>query len=162
MTAASTSIQGNNALSGKKVFSVSVDLLAGSDVLVGVTSIGGNTNIPGFDGNNSFGYYNSAGNIWLNGVNVANGAVYAQSDVVGIAIDIPNALAWVTTDGTNYFGSTGPLTAAQVASGTSGISISAVIATGTLFPVVGEDVTGNTMTLQTTYPYTIPSGFSQY
>jgi hypothetical protein len=162
ITGASAGIQANTALTGKKVFSAHFDVLGGSDAILGIATIGGNTNIPGFDGNRSFGYYSSVGNIWLNSVNVANGVAWPiAGNQAGVAIDVPNSLAWVTMDGTNYYGSTGPLTATQVAAGTSGLSISVITAIGTIFPAVGSDAAGNQLTLQA-YPWTIPSGFSQY
>lgn len=161
MTANSVSIQANRALVGKKVFSVSFDISGGNDAIVGVTSIGGNTNIPGFDGNRSFGYY-SSGAVWLNSATVVSPPAFIQAAQVGIAIDVTNSLAWVTMDGTNYYGSIGPLTVVQVAAGISGLNIAAITATGTLFAAVAEDVIGNQMTLQTAYPYIIPIGFTQY
>lgn len=162
MTAGSDTVRADTALAGKKVFSIIFDVAAGGDVVVGITTVGGNTNILGFDGNRSFGYFSQAA-VWLNSINVVtNPGWNVQGTQVGIAIDVPNSLAWTTIDGTNYYGSTGPLTAAQVASGTSGLSISAITGTGTIYAAVSEDVANNQMTLQTAYPYAIPSGFSQY
>lgn len=163
MTSGAVSIQADTVLSGKIVFSATYDVAAGSDAGIGVTTIGSNTGVLGFDGNLSFGYYSSSP-MWINSVNIANGASWVAGGgiPVGVAVDVTAALAWVTVDGTNYYGSTGPLTASQVSAGTSGANISAVKATGSMCAAVATQTSGNQMTLQTAYPWTIPSGFSQY
>lgn len=159
------SVATNTAVSGKKVFAVTVSTqIAASHAGVGLVTIGSNSGVIGFDGTRSIGYF-SNGSMFLNSVAVlAAGSIptFTVGDSVGVVIDEAAGLMWVTKDGTNFYGSsTTARTKAEVEAGTGGRDISTVKANGSLYGAVGFLGTfAGSFTLLTAWPWTTPTGYT--
>jgi lysophospholipase L1-like esterase len=160
--AGSSTARTDTAITGKKVFAAQAVSRNGVFLDIGIVTASGNTDSLGFGAAaNGIGYYDN-NSVFSAGSNIASGsASYTVGALVGVVVDQTGNKLWFTQDGTNYYGTTGPLTAAQVAAGTSGINISTVTALGTIYGAVGgRSASGNGWTLQTSFPWTIPSGFT--
>jgi hypothetical protein len=147
------------ALTGKKVFAARLDANPGNFACIGI-GVAPGFNAIGFDGLNSVAnYFNS--NIFLNSAAVGGGMpAWGLGSTEGVFFDAVAKLIWFTSDGTNWYGSTGPLTIGQVNSGVSGVS-TATLTAGTLFPLIGSfGMAGHVWTL-VNFPWTLPSGASQ-
>lgn len=157
----------SGVVTGKRLLAASMDTVSAASGFVGIgVASGSMTNGLGFGSTNGeagFGYYNN-GSSWKSGGQVTSPPSFTTGDKVGIVIDQTNALAWVTKDGVNFYGSSSTVrSAADVAAGTGGVSISATKALGNIYAATGAagGKAGSVATL-ITWPsgWSVPSGFS--
>jgi hypothetical protein len=161
-----TTVIGSSPITGKKVFSIVFDADPNSgNAAIGLGNATGNTGGLGLDaGSKSIGYLDNGGLVQSNAGAGANAAVYGRLSTPAIIIDEPNAKVWVTMDGINFYGGTGPLTRAQVEAGTSGISLASMKALGAIYPMAGVATGGGTGVKRLRivgYQWVLPNGYSQ-
>lgn len=140
----------SNATNGEKRFG-----------LIGVSTTRVTSGGTGFDADSAC-LFTDLNQMFVSG----NGGPSVPGPVVGeiqaMYVDLAAAKLWYTKDGTNWYGTAGPLTLAQVNAGTSGVDISTAKAQGTLYFVVGErDQTGFQWTAAQAWPFaasTRPTG----
>lgn len=158
-TAADATARTTAAIVGKKAFAVNFTALAGDYAAAGIGLPGG-TGVIGGDGARNIVYLNTG--YWYSNGGVVAGPLdsFVNGETLGIVVDEGAAKAWATTDGVNYYGSTGPLTLAQVAAGTSGVDISATKALGTMYGLVGSfQRSGIRGSFFQNYPWALPDGY---
>lgn len=157
---ANTSVIGDTPIVGKKCFAIRIDAQAAMNyAIVGIAS-GAIGSWLGGDGQ-GFGLL-GAGGFWTNSGAVTAGTAFSDGIVIGFAVDATAKKAWYTVDGTNWTGgsySTGNPTS-NVVAGTNAINIAAL--TGSIYAAVGtlDAASGKQFTLQTAWPWTLPSGFT--
>lgn len=152
----------NRPILGKKIF--------GAQVTKGTTfaALGAAQRNPaaqiGFDRGSTNVY--SDGSIWTWATQKATAAMpYPQGTTVWTLVDDDLALQWWTIDGVNFYGnSTTARSAADVANGIGGLPlIDAYAVSGAMHGAVGT-ISGDNphiWQLQSSYPWTPPSGFTQ-
>lgn len=96
------------------------------------------------------------GDFYDNGTSIATSTALADSDIVGIAVDLDNGYMWVYVNNALLNGSTDPPTVANADFTTL---------TGTVYPSISTVVGSNSLTgcwLDTDLNYTPPTGFSEW
>lgn len=98
----------------------------------------------------------NAGDFYDNGSSIASSTALADSDIIGIAVDLDNGYMWVYVNNALLNGSTDPPTAANADFTTLA---------GTLYPCFSTTISTNAGTgawLDTDMAYTPPTGFSAW
>lgn len=131
--------------SGKWVFEINID--TGTQHMVGfANSAQVLTTYPGATGNNSIGYYSSAGERFLNGSSAAYGTGFALGDDVMCCVDADARTCFFIRNGTSY----------------ASIDISAI--SGALFPCWSSNTSAAVTTNfgATAFVNTLPSGYDAW
>lgn len=152
------------AIAGKKCFAVTID--AGGSVnypLIGVSDGGATAGSLFTTAGACALICNSFAQIWINSSAVSSGPAAPNGATVGVAVDVTAKRMWFTIDGTNWFGEgyAGALATSAVIAGTGGQSIATPIPGATVYGAVGSsDSASKQFTLLTSWPWTLPTGFT--
>jgi hypothetical protein len=142
--------------SGKFYWEVTVSVWASLNTGPGVANA--TTPMPGNAAGANVAAVSSNGTIWINASSGANLGARTNGDVIGIAIDVVNALIWFRVAPSGNWNASGT---ANPATGTGGVSI-AVLGT-TLFAWFGAGSTNDACTINSgggAFSGAVPAGFT--
>lgn len=136
--------------SGKWYWEVTMDAINDIMVDVGLASVP----VSSYAGNDSdgYGYYNTDGNKYNSGANVAYGATYT-TDIIGVALDMDNGKVWWSKNGS------------WQASGDPGAGTNEAYSglTGTMYAMLSIYTNTNKTTANfgaSAFTYSVPTGFT--
>lgn len=140
---------------GKWYAEIRIDLLGGTDTMLGLDSGAGS--LSSYPGNaaNGYGYYMLDGSKFNNAASTAYGATYTTNDVIGIAYDAGAGKVWFSKNGT-WQASGDPATGANPAF--TGVAAGQFLAGAGIY----ADDTFSLRVLAANFSNTAPSGFSEW